>query len=86
MDKFLGSSVFNLSEEQLDRVVALVYAFDSNYTPIMGQQLTLSADSNQQQLDRLNLFVSRAQVVEPQQECDPFGLGCYGRHDNSLRL
>ena len=47
-----------------------MFNFHSNYTPIVGLQLTLGVDSGQQTLDRLNMFLTRALVKEPGQECD----------------
>lgn len=70
VSNFLSSDVFNLSDTELDQVVAMVFAFDSNYTPIVGQQLTLGADSPEASLDRLAVMVERAAITSPQEECD----------------
>jgi YVTN family beta-propeller protein len=70
IENFLGSNVFNLNPQELDGITALVFAFDSNYTPIVGQQLTLGVDSDQETLSRLDMFVTRALVTEPRPECD----------------
>jgi hypothetical protein len=45
-------------------------AFDSNLAPIVGQQITLSAESTPQVVERIDLFIQRAQVTDPRPECD----------------
>ena len=51
-------------------VTAFLMAFDSNLAPIVGQQMTLTAESGSAARDRVALFVQRACVEAPRPECD----------------
>ena len=51
-------------------LIAFLMAFDNNLAPIVGQQITLTAVSTSAVLERIELFIQRAQVVSPRDECD----------------
>ena len=58
-----------VSQTQAD-IVRFVMVADSNMAPVVGQQITLTGDSPPEQLQRLDLLESRADVVQPLRECD----------------
>lgn len=51
-------------------VVRFVMAADSNLAPIVGQQVTLDAESGRGVINRLDLLEQRASVLDPRPECD----------------
>jgi hypothetical protein len=51
-------------------LIAYLMAFDSNLAPIVGQQITLTAESADAVTERIALFIQRAQVTSPREECD----------------
>jgi len=51
-------------------VTSFLMAFDSNLAPIVGQQMTLTAESGSAVRDRIALFIQRARVEAPRPECD----------------
>lgn len=63
----VGMPAKNLKAKAL---IAYLMAFDSNLAPIVGQQITLTAGSTDEVVDRIALFMQRAQVVSPRPECD----------------
>ena len=75
IENFLNADVFNLTAPQLDRITALVFAFDTNYAPILGQQITIGSQSTDTELDRLQLLVNRARISKPRPECDLIAKG-----------
>jgi hypothetical protein len=56
-------------------VTSFLMAFDSNLAPIVGQQMTLTAESGSAARDRIALFIQRARVEAPRPECDLVGKG-----------
>jgi len=58
--RFLGASVFQLTNQQQRRLEQFVLAFDSNLAPIVGQQVTLDATNALVVEQRLNLIRDRA--------------------------
>jgi DNA-binding beta-propeller fold protein YncE len=58
-----------VTQTQAD-IVRFVMVADSNMAPVVGQQVTLIGDSPTEQLQRLDLLESRADVVQPLPECD----------------
>jgi hypothetical protein len=59
-EEFLTAGVFQLNATQLRDVVNFVYAFPSNLAPIVGQQVTLRADSGADVNARIDLLQQRA--------------------------
>jgi hypothetical protein len=51
-------------------LIAFLMAFDSNLAPIVGQQITLTAESGNAASERAALFIQRARVETPRPECD----------------
>jgi hypothetical protein len=51
-------------------VISFLMAFDSNLAPIVGQQMTLTAESGSAARDRIALFIERARGEAPRPECD----------------
>ena len=77
LDNFLSGSVFifdvnNAANNEIKRgqVVDFVMAMDSELAPIVGQQITLTADSGADVQSRIDLLRQRAQVTTPREECD----------------
>ena len=66
-------------------VVRFVMVVDSNMAPIVGQQVTLRADSPWT-FDRLTLLEQRAQVDSPLPECLLMGAGVIDGERKVLRL
>ncbi len=59
-EEFLTADVFQLDARQLKQVVDFSYAFPSNVAPVVGQQITLGADSGPDVIARLDLFQQSA--------------------------
>jgi len=76
LDNFFQGGVFRfhpddeINDQQRAEVVDFVMAIDSEYAPIVGQQITLSANSGQDTSERLDLLLQRAAITEPRPECD----------------
>jgi len=51
-------------------LIAFLMAFDSNLTPIVGQQITLTAERGNAASERAALLIQRARVETPRSECD----------------
>jgi hypothetical protein len=72
VSSFLSSDVFAFdSDAQREQVVDFVFAFDANYAPIVGQQVTLQGSDAADVLARRDLLVDRAQTGE----CDLIAKG-----------
>jgi len=88
LDNFFKGSVFRFhpdddSNDQMRRkVVEFVMAIDSNFAPIVGQQITLSATTGSDSDARLDLLLERAAISTPRPECD---LIAHGVVDNVQR-
>ena len=70
---FFASPTFQFPAPQRDNqadVVRFVMAADSNMAPIVGQQVTLHANSPEAVLSRLDLLEQRASITAPRPECD----------------
>ena len=81
--RFLGSSVFDLSNAEQRDLEQFVFAFDSNLAPIVGQQATLTATSNPAHVTRLDLLLARAALGE----CDVVAdVNIAGEQRRGLRL
>jgi len=59
-EEFLTADVFQLTAAELRQVVDFTYAFESNVAPIVGQQITLGANSDPRASSRVSLFEARA--------------------------
>jgi YVTN family beta-propeller protein len=77
LDNFLSGSVFVFdvndpvnNEFKRGQVVDFVMAMDSELAPIVGQQITLTADSGADVHSRIDLLRQRAQEISPREECD----------------
>ncbi len=76
LDNFLQGSVFRFAAEDAENdrlrreVVDFVMAFDSNMAPIVGQQVTLNANTAADTDRRIELLIERASVTRPEAECD----------------
>ena len=77
LDNFLSGSVFvfdvnNAANNEIKRgqVVDFVMAMDSELAPVVGQQITLTANSGADVQSRIDLLRQRAQVTVPREECD----------------
>jgi hypothetical protein len=51
-------------------VISFLMAFDSNLAPIVGQQITLTAENESEARERIALFIQRACMETPRAECD----------------
>ena len=73
---FLHATVFGLSEQERHDMESYIHAFDTTFAPIVGQQVTLGADSPPAAGARLDLLTARARtsfvlVDQPAaRECD----------------
>ena len=56
--------IFETSDNQRQQVIDFVIAFDANYAPIVGQQVTLTGEDTGDVIARRDLLVARAQVGE----------------------
>lgn len=75
---FFASPTFEFPEPRETTesdVVRFVMAADSNVAPIVGQQVTLSAQSQASHDQRLDLLEARAVIAEPRPECDLIARG-----------
>lgn len=76
VDHFLSGTVFRfdndplINDQKRAQVVDFVMGMDSELVPIVGQQVTLTANSAQDVHDRIDLMIARAQVTSPRRECD----------------
>ena len=57
---FLSANVFNLTASQEDDLEAFMLAFDTNFAPIVGQQVTLTSTNGLVADPRVDLLVARA--------------------------
>jgi hypothetical protein len=62
--RFLGVSIFGFSDDEKRKVEAFMLAFPADVAPIVGQQVTLSDNSDGPARERVNLLVARAQMGE----------------------
>ena len=60
---------------------AFVLAFDTNFLPIVGQQVTLGPRSGADAHARLDLLQAQAAVVEPRAACDLIASGRSDKHE-----
>ncbi len=58
------------NNQQSAQLASFIFAYDTLLSPIVGQQVTLSADSPAAAEQRIDLLISRAQVVGLLPECD----------------
>lgn len=56
--------------DQVSALRQFLFAFPSESAPILGQQITLTKDPDPSHLDRVDLMVERALVIEPVPEVD----------------
>ena len=88
LDTFFRDPVFNFPSPQAqsrDNMVRFMMVMDSNLAPIVGQQVTLRADSPWT-FDRLTLLEQRAQVQTPLPECLLMGAGVVDGERRVLRM
>ena len=57
---FTGAGVFSTNSTQEAQLEAFMMEFDSNLAPIVGQQITVTAGSSTDVLDRVGLLIARA--------------------------
>lgn len=57
---FLGAGVFSVNDAERRDLEAFIMAFDSDLAPIVGQQVTVTTESGQDVLDRVDLLIERA--------------------------
>ncbi len=72
LDHFFTDGVFSFPSPEAENrtnVIRFVMAMDSNLAPIVGQQITLTNDS-EAVIQRMQLLEQRAQVTQPREECD----------------
>ncbi|MGH7788254.1 MAG: YncE family protein, partial [Candidatus Binatia bacterium] len=73
---FLRGSIFRLDDTQRDGLEEFVLAFDTTFAPIVGQQITLTADNGAVAGPRIDLMIARARsnfalIDQPgARECD----------------
>ena len=75
---FFSSPTFQFPQPRaanIRDVVRFNMVFDSNFAPIVGQQVTLHAGSGASTLARLSLLEARASVMSPRPECDLMARG-----------
>jgi len=81
LDNFLQGSVFRFSADTRENnqkrsdVINFVMAMDSEMAPIVGQQITLTANTGSDTDARLQLLQQRALVTQPRAECDLIAKG-----------
>jgi len=78
--EFLKADVFTLNDTQRGQLEQLVLAMPTNFNPIVGQQVTVTA-ANAQQPDiaaRVDLLFQRAKVASPRPECELIAKGVIG--------
>ena len=88
LDTFFRDPVFNFPSPQAqsrNNMVRFMMVMDSNLAPIVGQQVTLRADSPWT-FDRLTLLEQRAQVQTPLPECLLMGAGVVDGERRVLRM
>jgi DNA-binding beta-propeller fold protein YncE len=89
-EEFLTAGVFNLDARKLRQVTDFVYAFPSNFAPVVGQQVTLRADSGADVTARIDLLQQRAAApfVGPggpnRRECDLVAKGVIGGREQGF--
>ncbi|HEV7732003.1 MAG TPA: hypothetical protein VGR62_07570 [Candidatus Binatia bacterium] len=62
--RFLGSSVFSLTNMEQNNLERFVFAMDSNMAPIVGQQVTLTATNLLAVDQRIDLMLERDDALE----------------------
>jgi hypothetical protein len=75
LEDFLKAGVFALSEAEERQLASFMLAFDSDVSPVVGQQVTVTAQSASAGSARLGLLAQRALVTTPRRECDLIGKG-----------
>lgn len=81
LDKFLTADIFKFDSDPIldvkkrGQVEDFILASDSEMTPIVGQQVTISNTSGADAHSRVDLLKSRAQVTSPRAECDLIAKG-----------
>jgi DNA-binding beta-propeller fold protein YncE len=73
--KFAREAGMNAKDIKATALISFLMAFDSNLAPIVGQQMTLTGESTLQVLERIYLFIQRAQITDSRPECDLFVKG-----------
>ena len=88
LDSFFKDPVFKfpapVASSRAD-VIRFVMAVDSNFAPVVGQQVTLRGDSPWT-FERLTLLEERAQVTAPRAECLLMGAGVIDGQRRVLRM
>jgi len=62
--RFLGASVFSLTNAEQRRLEQFMFAFDTGFAPIVGQQTTLTALSAAGVVSRVDLLLARGALGE----------------------
>lgn len=81
VDNFLQGDVFlfdpdpDVNDQKRRQVAEFVMAIDSELAPIVGQQVTLTANTGADTEARLALLLDRATVTTPRAECDLIAKG-----------
>jgi len=63
--EFLTRSAFTVDPEQREQLADFMHAFPTNLAPVVGQQLTLRADSGADSRERLAPLIERARTPFP---------------------
>jgi len=64
VDRFLSAGVFTLTNTEQNQLQRFVLAFDTDFAPIMGQQITLTPTSGTNVNTRIDLLLQRDDVLE----------------------
>ncbi len=62
--RFLGASVFSLTNAEQRRLEDFVLAFESDMAPVVGQQMTINAITNANVAERVDLLLARGALGE----------------------
>jgi len=85
---FLHASVFFLSERDRDDLEEFVFAFDTTFAPIVGQQVTLSAENSAAAattIDRMQARAATPFVLAGQPQAHECDLVVHGTVDGAMR-
>jgi len=80
LETFFKDPVFLFPEpvaRTRQEVISFVLAFDTDFAPIVGQQLTWRPGANESTETRLNLLKAQAQVTTPRPACDLVARGTF---------
>ncbi len=67
---FFREPVFQITDEEASAIIDYLFASPSNLAPIVGQQVTVSANTKDYHRSRIELLVNRAEIRKPYSEMD----------------